>query len=149
MQCSLSFKAKLARSSSTFSGSRHTPLTSRINRVNRLNKPISNSTNKQNKSLRISYEHIHWRDITEKAGIIGNDSPYLPDEELMKIKYKEGKKKWMSKNGFNSCVGKATTNRSFVIKNYVQMTPSKPPVLYNFRSVEKNKWMSKEGFSLY
>lgn len=93
-----------------------------------------------------SYVRLHWKDITQKAGIIGNDSPYLPDEKYVLQEYHKNKRKWISKGGFNNFVGKATSNKQYVIKNYVQQTPSKPPVLYNFRDIEKKKWMSQKGF---
>ena len=35
------------------------------------------------------------------------------------------------------------------IKNYVMQTPSLPPLLYQFRQRQKNKWVGKADFQLY
>ena len=96
----------------------------------------------------LSYQRIHWRSISAKAGVITNDSPYLSNEDQIKQQNKENRKKWICQNNFNLFVGKATTNKSFMIKNYVSKTPSNPPVLYNFREIHKNKWIDEKGFLL-
>ena len=142
VKCSLGFKQVNKKTVNTTTKNKNT---SSRNSKMKLRTSASVVVGKQG-SLASSYEHIHWKDITQKAGIIGNDSPYLPDDKYVLQEYHKNKKKWMSKNGFNNFVGKATANRMFVIKNYVQQTPSKPPVLYSFREVEKKKWMSEKGF---
>ena len=140
VKCSLGFKQVNKKTVNTNKKS-----TNSRNAKTKLRSASSTALGKQG-SLASSYEHTHWKDITQKAGIIGNDSPYLPDDKYLLQEYHKNKKKWMSKNGFNNFVGKATANRMFVIKNYVQQTPSKPPVLYSFREIEKKKWMSEKGF---
>ena len=59
---------------------------------------------------------------------------------------KAEKKKWILKDGFNSKIGRATSNQHYLIPNYVQASPSQPPVNYNFRTIVKNKWISEKGF---
>ena len=109
---------------------------------------LTQHSNNNNVSLD-SYQHIHWQNIRVKAGIISTGSPYLPDVEYMRLQNKENRKKWICPSNFNAYVGKATTNKSYIIKNYVRQTPSEPPVLYNFRSVQKKKWMNEQGFKLF
>ena len=115
--------------------------------------PISNSSNltlSRNKITDNSYYHIHMLDISKKAGVITNSSPYinfLHKEYLDKI---ENKKKWVCNKDFITSVGSAENNKNiFIIKNYVNITPSNSPLLYKFRNENKTKWMSKKGFILY
>ena len=115
--------------------------------------PISNSSNltlSRNKITDNSYYHIHMLDISKKAGVITNSSPYinfLHKEYLDKI---ENKKKWVCNKDFITSVGRAENNKNiFIIKNYVNITPSYSPLLYKFRNENKTKWMSKKGFILY
>lgn len=110
----------------------------RIKRFGSLHKNIQSS----------SYQHSHWKNIRTKAGIITTDSPYMPDNEYVKLKNRENRKKWICQSNFNLYVGKASSNKAHVIKNYVGMTPSEPPVLYNFRTVHKKKWLNEKGFLL-
>ena len=74
---------------------------------------------------------------------------YLTKEYLEK---KDNEKKWVVKKNFDVFVGKASSVQSHnfnEIKNYVRITPSLPPVLYQFRRNERNKWVSKSDFQLY
>ena len=158
-QFSLSFKAKLNHSSSYImkKGSRYltssihsnSRLTTKKTRTDSTGKNDNNSSKSRLNQLTNSYEHIHWKDVTSKAGIITNDSPYLPDEEYVKQQYRENKKRWINKQNFNVFVGKATSNKAYMIKNYVQMTHSITPVLHSFRPIQKDKWMSKKRFMVF
>ena len=68
------------------------------------------------------------------------------------IEKKNNEKKWVVKKNFDVFVGKAIQLYNYngnEIKNYVQRTSSLPPILYNFRPKEKNKWISKADFQLY
>ena len=68
------------------------------------------------------------------------------------IEKKNNEKKWIDKKNFNVFVGKASSvnnSNSNEIKNYVGRTPSLPPVLYQFRRPQKNKWVGNCDFHLY
>ena len=96
-----------------------------------------------------SYVQKHWADIKNKGGSINSIEPYVEEHTR---EYKErinNKKKWIDKKGFNNSVGKASLNNSNFIKNYVRITPSLPPLLYQFRKPEKEKWINKSGFKIY
>ena len=96
-----------------------------------------------------SYSHKHWENIYSKAGVITNDgSPYISEEEKYLKERIKDKIKWINKKGFFNCVGKATSNKSYVIKNYVSQTPSLPPILHNFRPCDKSKWIIKDDFKV-
>lgn len=71
-------------------------------------------------------------------------SPYMSMEE--KRLYEEGlsKEKWVSPVCFKKC----SARKIPMIPNYVNATPSKPPVLYSFREVKKDQWMNKKGFKI-
>ena len=118
--------------------------------------PIKPLTN--NKSLSKSasvigeYERKHWAHIRNKACIIENDSPYMDMLTKEYLEKKNNEKKWVVKKNFDVFVGKATSlinHNCNDIKNYVRITPSLPPILYQFRRNEKNKWVVKSDFQLY
>ena len=90
--------------------------------------------------------------MADKAGFINNDSPYM--DELTKdfIERKNNEKLWIVKKKFNNFVSKRSSNEIHAysdIKNYVMQTPSLPPLLYQFRQRQKNKWVGKADFQLY
>ena len=98
------------------------------------------------------YERKHWAPIRNKACIIENDSPYMDYLTKEYLEKKDNEKKWVVKKNFDVFVGKASSVQSHnfnEIKNYVRITPSLPPVLYQFRRNERNKWVSKSDFQLY
>ena len=96
-----------------------------------------------------SYSHKHWENIYSKAGVITNDgSPYISEEEKYLKERIKDKIKWINKKGFFNWVGKATSNKSYIIKNYVSQTPSLPPILHNFRPCDKSKWIIKDDFKV-
>jgi hypothetical protein len=96
-----------------------------------------------------SYAQKHWADIKTKGGSINSIEPYV-EEHTREFKERiNNKKKWLDKKGFNNSVGKASLNNSNFIKNYVRITPSLPPLLYQFRKPEKEKWINKSGFKIY
>ena len=100
-------------------------------------------------SYQNSYEKKHWADIREKAGIIDNSSPYLDRSDKEYIDKIKNMKKWIIKKDFISTVGKASSlvnSTKKEIKNYVMKTPSLPPVLHQFREIDKRKWVGKKNF---
>ena len=116
-------------------------------------KTIDKSLNNNSKSTVISeYERKHWAKIRDKAGIIDNDSPFMDSISKEYIEKKNNEKKWVVKKNFDVFVGKASSLQSHNnndIKNYVMRTPSLPPILYQFRQKQKNKWVVKSDFQLY
>ena len=98
-----------------------------------------------------SYEKKHWADVREKAGIIDNDSPYIDRADQEYIDKIKNMKKWIINKDFNSNVGKASSilnSSRHEIKNYVMKTPSLPPLLHQFREIDKRKWIGKANFSV-
>ena len=116
-------------------------------------KTIDKTLNKNSSSTVISeYERKHWAKIRDKAGIIDNDSPFMDSISKEYIEKKNNEKKWVVKKNFDVFIGKASSlqghdNRD--IKNYVMRTPSLPPILYQFRQKQKNRWVVKSDFQLY
>ena len=100
--------------------------------------------------LNNSYLHRHMLDISKKAGVITNSSPYMSLEHREYIEKLKNKKKWVSDRDFITSVGRPINNKKiFIIQNYVSLTPSIPPLLYKFRNENKKKWMTTKGFKLY
>ena len=76
-------------------------------------------------------------------------TPYMDENDRRKLEEKKSKLLWIDKRGFNQFVGKATTHRNEnYISNYVNETPSEPPVTYKFREIHKEKWIGKSTFFL-
>ena len=118
--------------------------------------PVKPHTNNKslNKSISIigEYERKHWAHIRNKACIIENDSPFMDSLTREYLEKKDNEKKWVVKKNFDVFIGKASSLQSHSyndIKNYVNITPSLPPILYQFRRNEKDKWIVKSDFQLY
>jgi hypothetical protein len=79
---------------------------------------------------------------------VRNSSPYFTIEELKKKDDKEKRKKWLQKNGFNSIIGTATSKKIPLRPIYMNLVPFKEsPLNYNFRDVNRNKWICEKNFS--
>ena len=116
------------------------------------NKTPNNAFTYKDSSFISDYERVHWAHIKDRAGIIENDSPYMDKQSKEYIEKKKNEKKWINKKNFNIFIGKASSvdfSNSNEIKNYVGRTPSLPPVLYQFRRPQKNKWIGNGDFHLY
>lgn len=109
------------------------------------------SYSSKDSSEEMSYIHRHMLDISSKAGIMRNDSPYVEEERAFRLREKNKEKNNISKQRFNPYFSKATVvrNSSRFISNYVNLTPSIPVNQFKFRSNDKSKWMNKNGFRLY
>ena len=70
--------------------------------------------------------------------------PYMNNEERYQREKYLDKKNWLNKQGF-IIYAKDKSKENF-IPNYVTATPSKSPLLFNFRNISKNKWISPKGF---
>lgn len=55
------------------------------------------------------------------------------------------KKNWINKAGFIVSAGKYSFHDRY-ISNYVNMTPSEPPVNHKYREINKKKWITEKGF---
>ena len=61
----------------------------------------------------------------------------------------ENMKKWIVNKNFDNYVGKASSIHNYhkyEIKNYVNRTASLPPILHQFREIQKEKWICKRNF---
>lgn len=92
-----------------------------------------------------SYSHNHLLDLTRKAGVIANDSPYLSPLAQIAKEAQENKKKWIGNQNFLLFVNKAHGQNN-IVKNYVRITPSIPASNYMFRGIYKDKWVDKKDF---
>lgn len=153
VKCSLSFKIQFNKEK--YKEMHNKSLLDRSVSTSQLQSTTPKRLLKSNKSMLLksskllkSYEHTHWRSIAEKAGIMASSNSYIGHEKQDVKDYQDGKKKWIGKKNFNVFVGKATSNKNYYIKNYVQMTPSIPPVLYDFRPINKKKWVGKKDFAV-
>ena len=90
--------------------------------------------------------------INEKYLDNDYESTYLEpfmneDEKYYREKFLD-KKNWINKSGFIVSVGKYKMKGDNFIPNYVNATPSEPPINYKYREVNKEKWINKNGFLL-
>lgn len=93
-----------------------------------------------------SYNDIHMRDITSKAGVISIDNPYGIEEKLRKEEERNKRMKNISGERFNGYFDKATNNKNTFIKNYVTLTPSLSINDFKYREEDKSKWVSPQKF---
>lgn len=70
--------------------------------------------------------------------------PYMNNEEKYQREKYLDKKNWLNKKGFISYA--KNNSKENYIPNYVMATPSESPLLFNFRNISKNKWISPKGF---
>ncbi len=118
---------------------------------------------KKNPLLHIDYSIVHhdivkYREVKlkkqqEMLNIISPSlnrisAPYMSAEEKRLYYENKDKVNWIDKKGFNSQTSLFAARKLPFIKNYVGASPSNPPVLYKFRSVEKKRWIGKSGFKV-
>ena len=70
--------------------------------------------------------------------------PYMNNEQRYQREKYLDKKNWLNKQGF--VIYAKYKSKENYIPNYVSATPSKSPLLFNFRNISKNKWINPKGF---
>ena len=99
-------------------------------------KNINKYTNPENNKLKI-YESI----------FLGG--PYLNKNDLVHEENRKNKEQWLNKKGFNAYISKNTIiKNSHMMDNILYQEPAKYNK-FNFRSVEKDKWVGKHDFMAY
>ena len=93
----------------------------------------------------IPYFIRHTKDITDRAGVITMDSPYISIEEKRRIEEKESRKKDISDKKFSSIIPKMKYNNN----EGLDTTPIGNTEGFRFRKENKDKWISKRGFQIY
>ena len=74
--------------------------------------------------------------------------PYINKYELKKEENRKNKEQWLNKKGFNPYIGKQTILRnSHTIDNY--LLEANQDNQFNFRTVDKSKWVCKDNFNPY
>ena len=106
---------------------------------------LKESMQKDEEYYNAPYFHRHFQDISSKAGIVSNDSPYITEEQKRRIEEKESRKKDISKVKFTNVIHKPQYN-----DDDLDLEPTGD--FYNqfkYRDEDKNKWVSKRGFQVY
>ena len=93
----------------------------------------------------IPYFIRHTKDITDRAGVITRDSPYISIEEKKRLEEKESRKKDISDKKFSSILPKP----KFKAGEGIDTTPIGNTEGFRFRTENKEKWISKRGFQVY
>ena len=93
----------------------------------------------------IPYFIRHTKDITDRAGVITMDSPYISIEEKKRLEEKESRKKDISDKKFSSILPKP----KFKAGEGIDTTPIGNTEGFRFRTENKEKWISKRGFQVY
>lgn len=93
----------------------------------------------------IPYFIRHTKDLTNLAGVIRMDSPYVSIEEIKRIEEKESRKKDISDKKFTSVIPKMKYNNN----EGLDTTPIGNTEGFKFRTENKDKWISKRGFQVY
>ena len=150
-ECSLTFKKPENLSKSSTTVLKDLPRKKLFLSQTRKVKSDRNYLSKSVSSVK-DYERKHWANIRERACIINNDSPYIDELDREYNEKMKNMKKWIDKKNFNVFVGKASSIKSSnenEIKNYVMRTPSLPPIKYQFRTTQRQKWIDGKDFRLY
>ena len=93
----------------------------------------------------VPYFQRHTQDISNKAGIVSTDSPYITSEEVRRIEEKESRKKDISNKKFTTSLPKYPHNDNAGLDTL----PYGNIEAFQFRDENKKKWMSKRGFQVY
>ena len=102
----------------------------------------NNRLDKRNNSITYKNENNEYdsNSIVIPFKYINSDNKYYCDKII-------DTKNWLYKKGFINFTNKYNLNKNYCfINNYVSATPSKPPVLHNFRDISKNLWIDQRGF---
>ena len=68
-----------------------------------------------------------------------------PEERRLHLAYLD-KKNWICNKPFKVSVGNYSKGGETYIKNYVSMSKSEPPVIHQYRDVNKTRWITQTGF---
>jgi hypothetical protein len=74
-----------------------------------------------------------------------SSSKFIQPETIKYWEEQKNKQKWLNKNGFRSNIRKYL-NKKFEIPNYVRQSEGTSPHSYNFREVNKEKFIGKSDF---
>ena len=110
----------------------------------RMNKLIGKSLNfsKKNINKYLSPENNKMK-IYESIFLGG---PYLEKAEFDRAEARKNKAQWINQKGFNQYISKQTIlKNAHMIENYLSLEPLQDNN-YNFRQVQKTKWVGKNGF---
>ncbi len=73
--------------------------------------------------------------------------PYLDKYDFIKEDARKNKAQWINKKGFIPYIGKETIlKNAHMIENYLSLEPANPNNVYNFRQIQKSKWVGKDNF---
>ena len=115
-----------------------------INRQSSIRRKANDKTKKLNAKRKLYINEKYLNEDYESTYL----EPFMnEDEKYYREKFLD-KKNWLNKKGFIVSVGKYKMKKSSFIPNYVNATPSEPPLNHKYREVNKNKWINKSGFIL-
>ncbi len=109
---------------------------------------LNNTKIKTNIGLKSNYMAISVFINIKIQNILRISTPYISDDDKLRLEYKQNKSIWIVNNDFSKYIGKATISKPTFIPNYVSMTPSDPPLSYQFREIKKEKWVAKKNFKI-
>jgi len=99
-------------------------------------KNINKCSNFENNKLKI-YESI----------FLGG--PYLNKNDLVHEENRKNKEQWLNKKGFNPYISKNTIIKNSHMIDHISWQEPAQSNKFNFRSVEKTKWVGKRDFMAY
>ena len=113
----------------------------------KMNKLLNKSLNfnKRNMNKYLSPENNKMK-IYESIFLGG---PYLEKSEFEYKNHMKNKAQWINKKGFIPYISKQTIlKNAHMIENILSKEPDQPKV-FNFRQIEKSKWVGKNDFNHY
>ena len=110
----------------------------------RMNKLISKSSNFNRKNINKYLSPDNNKMKIYESIFLGG--PYLNRIDLERKEAKKNKALWINQKGFNQYISKETVlKNSHMIKNYLYTEPLQENA-YNFRQIQKTKWVGKNDF---
>ena len=111
----------------------------------RMNKLLGKSMNFNRRNIN-QYLSPNNNKMKIYESIFLSGGPYIERNEIAHEEVRKNKAKWINKKGFNPYISKDTIlKNAHMIENYLHMEPHQSNV-YNFRQVQKPKWVGKNNF---
>ena len=112
----------------------------------KMNKILSKSLNFNKKNIN-KYMSPQNNKMKIYESIFLGGGPYLDKYDFIKEDARKNKAQWINKKGFIPYIGKETIlKNAHMIENYLSLEPANPNNVYNFRQIQKSKWVGKDNF---
>eukprot|EP00831_Metopus_contortus_P079456 TRINITY_DN7906_c0_g1_i1.p1 TRINITY_DN7906_c0_g1~~TRINITY_DN7906_c0_g1_i1.p1 ORF type:complete len:512 (+),score=43.92 TRINITY_DN7906_c0_g1_i1:76-1611(+) len=118
----------------------------------RVNSSVEHSRSNSCKKKRPGTPFCRFREFQKlpvsDAPCVRVSGPYQTSEQTYLAECQRDKEKWITASGFHLYSSSKRNSAYKQIDNYVIQTPSQPPALHRFRSVDKGRWLCGDFLQL-